>query len=226
MRIKDIPKEAQPRYKAKHFGIETLNDAELLAIIIGSGVKGFSALDIANMIMKEYSSLQSLNKTHIESLRGIQGLDDINLLKIESIFEVHRRLLMPNNNLATIPITASSIYERYNYLENSSQEALIVVMMNKQNNIIKEQTIALGNESSVNIPIKVIITSLLLAKCDKFILIHNHPSGNVSPSQDDIFVTSLIKEKADVLDIALYDHIIVYPGGYYSFLEHNKMEFL
>ncbi len=221
MKIKELPPELRPREKALHHGIENLTDEELLTLIIGSGVKGCSALDISRNLLGTYLSLSSLANTNFSSLEEHFGLSKNTALRLLATFEFHNRLNSPFYQHHYSINSAEDIYMRYRYLENYSQEVLAIVMFNRKRVIIKEKILYKGTNENVNISVKEIYTELIMSRCSSYALIHNHPDGISEPSEDDIFFTNLIEETCNNLNIKLYDHIIIYPGGYYSFAQNS-----
>ena len=217
MRIKELPKEIRPREKAQQFGIEKLFDEELLALIIGSGVKGCSAIEIARNLLMTYQTLESLANANLSSLEEHFGLSKTTALKLLATFEFHHRLITPMYQKQALIRGSEDIYLRYRYLENYEQEVLIIVLLNHRNKIIKEKVLYKGTSDGVSISPKEICAELIMNKCKKYVLIHNHPDGSKEPSDDDKYSTNLINKIADDLQISMYDHIIIFPGGYYSF---------
>ena len=222
MRIKDLPKQSRPREKAIIYGIETLSDEELLAIIIGSGVKNKSAIEIADSLLKTYANLFCLSKAKLVSLKSEFGLSKISALKLEATFEFHRRLLTSKYQDLSKITSLENIYGRYKNLEDHEQELLVILMLDRYSQILKEKVLYIGTENDVSFNIKEIIIELLQTNTKKFVLVHNHPNGEKTPSEEDILSTSLIAEKARSLNIKLIDHVIIYKGGYYSFKENMQ----
>ena len=219
MKIRELPREIRPREKALHYGIESLSDEELLALLIASGVKGCSAMDISRDLLTTYLTLSSLANANLSSLEEHFGLSKITALKLMATFEFHNRLNSPLYQHRYLIGSSQDLYERYRYLENFTQEVLAIVMINKKKEIIKEKILYRGTNSDLSISPKEICLEIISSRCSQFVLIHNHPDGNTNPSEEDIYATEVIKKTADSLQIRLFDHLIIYPGGYYSFNE-------
>ena len=222
MRIKELPKEIRPREKAFHYGIDTLSDEELLTLIIGSGVKGHSALDISRELISSYLTINSLANANLSSIEEHKGLSRNTALRLLAAFELHNRLNSPLYQHDYSIKNAQDVYLRYRYLENYSQEVLAIVMLNKKKMIIKEKILYKGTGENIDISPKEVYSELILSHCSSYILIHNHPSGSVEPSDEDVLATEIIENTCKVLQITMFDHIIIYPGGYYSFNECSK----
>lgn len=219
MKIRELPREIRPREKALHYGIESLSDEELLALLIASGVKGCSAMDISRDLLTTYLTLSSLANANLSSLEEHFGLSKITALKLMATFEFHNRLNSPLYQHRYLIGSSQDLYERYRYLENFTQEVLAIVMINKKKEIIKEKILYRGTNNDLSISPKEICLEIISSRCSQFVLIHNHPDGNTNPSEEDIYATEVIKKTADSLQIRLLDHLIIYPGGYYSFKE-------
>lgn len=224
MKISDIPYYLRPREKAMCYGIEKLNDQELLALIIGSGVRGYSAVDIANELLKTHgNSLELLAKTTYESLQDYQGLKKSIALRLLATFEFNRRLNSSLYKSVAKIEDPGDVYKRYQYLENFDQEVLIILMLDSKMKIIKEKLLYKGTKDSFSIDVREVVQEVILAKAKLFILIHNHPDGNKDISKEDLLATKMVQKSSSSLGIKLVDHIVIFKGGYSSILM-NKNE--
>ena len=215
MKISDIPSNLRPREKALQYGIEELSDQELLAIIIGSGVRGHSAIDIAGELLQTYaSSLEALSNTNYTSLLGHLGLKKSIALRLLATFEFHKRLISNRYQKVSKIESAEQVYFRYRFLENFDQEVLIILMLDLKGRIIKEKTLYKGTFDSFSIDVKQVIQELILAKAKSFYLIHNHPDEEPRASEEDILATKVIEKASKNLSVKLVNHIIIYKGGF------------
>ena len=221
MKIADLPKEAKPREKAFCYGICELDDYELLAILIGSGVKGHSAIEIGKSLLETFITLPHLSIASLNALQTQRGLSRISALKLVAAFELHRRLSSPKNSTHQVITETSQINERFRYLETLDYEVIILVMLNRKKEIIRELTKYKGSFGSCSFDFKEIILDLLDSKCSSFVLVHNHPDGSDRPSENDVVSTAILRDKAEEFGIRLFDHVIIYKNGYYSFREHG-----
>lgn len=220
MRISDIPIDLRPREKAIRYGIEELTDQELLAVIIGSGVRGSSALDIAGELLQTYyNSMYSLSNSNLVALKEHNGLKESTALKLLATFEFHHRLNSPKYQKQETIKSAEEVYSRYQYLENYDQEVLILIMLDSKKRIKQEKLLYKGTFDSFSIDVREVIQTILLAKAKYFILIHNHPDEEDKPSDNDIIATKAIEKSAKNLGVFLLDHIIIYRGGYSSIIK-------
>ncbi len=221
-KIKDLDPSERPREKALKYGVDSLSDEELLALIIGSGTKAVSVLEIAEHITKTYKNLANFSLENYTGLNAIKGIKKSKTLLLLAIFEFHKRVIRQNNSKKTAIGNALDVYSRYYDFSLKTQEILLLLLLNKKGEVIKEVELYKGTSSSIDISIKEIMYQILIGQGDSFIVVHNHPSGNVLPSNDDIITTSLLKRKASELDIELKDHIIITKDAYYSFNENER----
>ena len=215
MKISDIPINLRPREKALQYGIEELSDQELLALIIGSGGKGNSAIDIAGELLKTHAnSMESLSNTNYRSLLGYLGLKKSIALRLLATFEFHKRLNSSKyiNSLKIEGI--NDVYFRYKNMENLDHEEFVILMLDLKHRIIKEKTLYKGTVDSFEVDLRQVLQELILAKAKYFYLIHNHPDEESSPSHDDILTTKLVEKTTRNLGIKLVNHLIISKGGY------------
>ena len=215
MKISDIPINLRPREKALHYGIEELSDQELLALIIGSGGRGNSAIDIAGELLKTHAnSMESLSNTNYQSLLSFLGLKKSIALRLLATFEFHKRL---NSSKYKNPPTIESIHDvyfRYQNMEDLDHEELVILMLDLKLRIIKEKVLYKGTFDSFEIDVREILRELVLAKAKYFYLIHNHPDEESGPSDNDILSTKIVGKAAKNMGIILLDHLIIFKGGF------------
>ena len=219
MKISDIPVNLRPREKALQYGIEELSDQELLALIIGSGGRGNSALDIAGALLVGHaSSMESLSKANYVTLLGYSGLKKSIALRLLATFEFHKRLAK-NRYQETVKIDSDEdVYFRYKYFENFEQEVMVLVILDTKKRFIKEKILYKGTSDSFTIDVKDVIRELLLAKAKYYYLLHNHPNEESEASKEDILTTKIVEKASKNFGIKLLNHLIVYKGGFTSIL--------
>ena len=226
-RIIDLDDNDKPREKAERFGIEALKDEELLALIIGSGTVGHSVLDIARDLLKDNKYLWNLTNKSEHYFHTFKGLKKANALKLLAALEISRRInekqfiLREENN----PVTSESLYRRYFLkLSSSTQEQLVIIILNKNKEIVREKILYLGDDNCVKVNYRDILRLLMIHNGYYFYLIHNHPNNSHEPSQADIVFTKKIDEKTRQINVKLLDHIIISKNGYYSFLHAQLLQ--
>ena len=217
MKISDIPINLRPREKALMYGIEELSDQELLALIIGSGGRGNSAIDIAGELLKTHAnSMESLSNTNYCSLLSYLGLKKSIALRLLATFEFNRRLNTYKYKNPSRIDTIHDVYFRYQNMENLDHEELVILMLDLKHRIIKEKVLYKGTFDSFEIDVRQVLQELVLAKAKFFYLIHNHPDEDSSPSDDDILSTKIVEKASKNMGINLIDHLIIFRGGFSS----------
>ena len=220
-KIKDLAIIDKPREKAKRFGIESLKDEELLALIISSGTVGHSSLDIAKDILDDCHHLSVLINKPLLYYHGFKGLKNANAFKLLAVFEITKRIKEKELYVKEEKqvITSESLYQRYALrLVGLTQEQLIIIILNKNKQIITEKTLYCGDENNIPINYRDILRLIMIHNGYYFYLIHNHPNDSFLPSEADVTFTKKVEAKAKHINVKLLDHIIISRKGYYSFL--------
>ena len=223
MKISDLPFEQKPREKAIFYGIDTLSDGELLAILIGSGTKGKSALEIGNELLFEYQNLYLLSKDNFSNLKKHKGISLANSLRLEACFEIAKRINKNQKIFLKQPSSPEDVYKLDSYLSKENTEKAVLVLLNKKRCIIKEKIIDGKYTSSVTITAKEIINEVLMSNAYYLVLIHNHPNEECDPSEDDNIATEYLLDILHTIGACLFDHIIISSDFYYSYREHQKL---
>lgn len=220
-KIKDLPPEERPREKALHYGIEKLSTQELLALIIGSGTQGHSALEIGHRLINNYRGLYLLSLTPINQLIKEKGINQANGIRLLAAFELAKRFELISNQDLWVFKQPEDVFLRYRLrLSSSDKEQLWILLLNKKNIFLKELLLYQGNDNTLEIRPMEIIKEALKNEAKKFILLHNHPFGKAYPSEEDIKTTRYIKNLALQFGLLVLDHLIIAQMDYYSFLEH------
>ncbi len=200
------------------YGIESLSNVELLAIIIGSGTKNHSALDIAHEIIRDKRGLFNVFHCPYQDFLAYSGLNKTSAIKLSATLELGKRYQIgsaePENSAADFQM----IYQKYApMLSGQLQEKIIIITLNRQKKIIHEHLLSIGSENNVSCSIRDILRTLILNKGTYFYLIHNHPGNHIEPSNQDIAFTSAIITEAKRIGFSLIDHLIISDEGAYSF---------
>ena len=223
MKISDIPINLRPREKALVYGIEELSDQELLALIIGSGGRGNSAIDIAGELLKTHAnSMESLSNTNYRSLLSYLGLKKSIALRLLATFEFNRRLNTYKCKNPSKIDNIHDVYFRYQNMENLDHEELVILMLDLKHRIIKEKVLYKGTFDSFEIDVRQVLQELVLAKAKFFYLIHNHPNEESGLSDDDILSTKIVEKASKNMGINLIDHLIIFRGGFSSIKNFNE----
>ncbi len=221
--IKDLPTLDRPREKAFRYGLASLSDVELLALLISTGYEGKSALEIASDLLRDYRGLISLSKVDLNELKNIKGIKEAKALNLAAIFELHSRLSIKEKESEENEIDGDYLYNKYKEkLSSSSQENLILIVLNSRRRILREKTLYIGTENNMLFSYKDIWRELLVSQGKYFYLIHNHPGKSCSPSKEDKIFTSELFLESRRIKIPMIDHLIIGNDGYYSFLDVKK----
>lgn len=224
--IKTWPEDERPREKLVKFGPEYLSNAELLAVIIGTGINtgkySQSAIDLAKTIILRFDSLKNLINTSFNELISISGMGISKAAKIIAVFELGKRALsMQNGN--NIKFRCSEEVANYYIplMKDLKKEQFKVILLDIKNKIIKDILISQGSLTASIVHPREVLKPAIQASAASVIFIHNHPSGDPEPSSDDIEVTNRLCRSCSILGINLLDHIIVAENGYYSFKQKD-----
>lgn len=223
--IKNWALEDRPREKLLLKGTSSLSPAELLAILIGSGTRNESAVELAKKMLKAANNnINELAKFDIKQLTKFKGIGEAKAVTIAAALELGRRrkseeILQRKTILSTID---SFEYFR-SYLGDLAHEEFHYITLNNASLIIEHHRLSKGGLSGTTIDPRIILRQALMNNASKIILAHNHPSGSLKPSDSDILITKKIKEAAKIMDITLLDHLIITQDRFYSFAESNAL---
>ncbi len=224
MKIKDLPDSEKPREKLIKFGVHNLSDSEILSIILRTGIKNYSVKDISLNLLKEIKEIKNLKNYNYYSLSKLKGIGSIKAMELAASIELGKRIFL-NDVKQKIKVNNTRIvFELYNdYFKDIYQEQFICLYLDSKKNLIESKILFIGtiNQSIVH-PREVFKYAYKLSS-SALICVHNHPSGDVTPSSDDINFTTRLKEIGKIMGIEVLDHIIIGYNIYYSFLEHGKM---
>jgi len=219
--VKELPPDDRPREKLLLRGAQSLSDAELVAILLRTGKKGKSVLEIARELISNEGNLAMLATKTVDSLQKISGIGKDKAATLAAAFELSRRILSQPKWLSNKKITSpQDIAEIFiPILRDDNKEKFIVVCLNSANKIKKHETISIGNLNSSVVHPREIFKVAIDNSSASIILIHNHPSGNPEPSNEDIRITKKIVETGKIMEIPVFDHLIIAGETYTSFVE-------
>ncbi len=223
--IRELPLEERPREKMMIYGEQALSNAELLAIILRTGTAKKSAIDIAhNLIEKCSADFSDLNQFSLEELCEIEGIGPSKACQILSSLELGRRIQRSNFKSKTKVTSPDKIFEFFkSEIGHEKVEKFIIVLLNTKNEIIKWEIISVGSLNASIVHPREVFNKAIKKNAAAIIAVHNHPSGHVSPSQEDMNVTMRLKEAGKIVGINLIDHIIIGRERYYSFKENDQL---
>jgi DNA repair protein RadC len=213
----------RPREKLLLKGKATLSDAELLAILLGSGTVSVSAVDLAKQILgAANNNLHELAKLSLKDLMKFKGIGEAKAITIISALELGRRRKDSEPKKREKIIVSSDVYDLMRpYLWDAPREEFWVVLLNRANEVIRTEKMSEGGVAGTVVDPKLIFKTALDHLASALILVHNHPSGNLKPSQADLQLTKQLKEAGKFLEINVLDHIIFTDNGFYSFIDEG-----
>lgn len=208
-RIHDLPESERPREKMASRGAAALSDAELLAIFLGTGTVGRSAIDVGRDLLAKYDSLSGLSRRTLTELRKVKGVGFAKAVHLSATFELGRRLALEKFSERKID-SPESVYELLGpEMRSLTKESLRVLLLDTRHHLIRVEEVSLGSLNECIAHPREILHACIAHSAYGFILAHNHPSGDPSPSRADRDLTRRIAEAANLLQIKFLDHVIV-----------------
>ncbi|MDX2282974.1 MAG: DNA repair protein RadC [Bacteroidia bacterium] len=215
--------EDRPREKLMQRGMDALTDAELVAILLGHGFRNKSALALARELLDRFDGLGGLARTGVDALTAVPGIGPAKAVGLVAAFEMGRRKgigLEP----ATVVRQAQDVARYFSAkLADLDQEVFYVVYLNRANEIRAVREISRGGLTSTVIDPRIVFREAVSLMAASIILVHNHPSGSLRPSEADLSITRRLSEAAKLFDMQVLDHIIVSARGHYSFADHQVL---
>lgn len=225
LKITDWAVEDRPREKLYQKGTSSLSDAELLAILIGSGTRKRSAVDLGReLLVLVDNNLNSLGKLSISDLKKIKGIGNARAITIAAALELGRR-----RKLAEIPDVpqikcSKDVFDLLNpLLADLVHEEFWILFLNRSNKVINRMKLSQGGISGTVTDVRIVMKKAIEYLASGIIVCHNHPSGNLNPSESDTKITQKIKEAGNIIDIQLLDHLIISEKDYYSFADNGLL---
>lgn len=215
----------QPREKLRDKGPQALSNAELLAILIGSGTTGMSAVDLMQDILRDCNNnLNTLGKMTIRQLCDYKGIGEAKAISILAACELGKRRQMETPEERPDLGTATLIYNHMHpVLQDEDVEEFWILLMNQNHRLIKKIRIARGGISEVSVDVRIIIREAVLVNATMMAVCHNHPSGSLRPSSMDNDLTYAIQKACSLMRIKFLDHVIITDGAYYSYHEKGRI---
>ncbi len=215
----------QPREKLRDKGAQALSTAELLAILVGSGYPGMSAVELMQKIMNDCNNnLNTLGKMTIRQLMDYKGIGEAKAITILAACELGKRRQQEKAEERPEIATATQVYNHMHpVMQDFDVEEFWVLLLNQNFRLIKKMPIAHGGISEVAVDVRIIIREAVLANATILVVCHNHPSGSIRPSRQDDALTKAIQQACSVMRIHMMDHVIVADGHYYSYHEEGRL---
>ena len=225
-RIEEWPPEERPRERLYHQGAAALADAELLAIQIGAGVRGRNAVELARDLLVSYGSLSALAARGVAELAGRPGLGRAKAVRLAATFELTRRLRSRNGHGAGRAVLSSpaEVYARYGPLmEDLDKEVFRIALLDAQNGLLRDVVVSEGTLSASLVHPREVFKPAILESAASLILLHNHPSGDPTPSREDLRLTRQLVECSRLLELHIHDHVVIGRGRFASLAERGEL---
>ena len=224
VKIKEIPLNERPRERLINKGAASLSDEELLAIILKTGYKNMSAKALAAYILSYFKGIENLKDIDYFKIKKIKGIGDAKACELVALVALSKRINRKIVTLTGVKInTPTKVFEFYKDKISASQEQFYCIYLDAHKQVIKEKLLFIGTNNYSLVHPRDIFKESYLLNATSIICVHNHPSGDVTPSKEDINITNRIKEVGYLLGIPINDHIILCNNKYYSFLENGKI---
>ncbi|MBA7518051.1 hypothetical protein ES705_10116 [subsurface metagenome] len=223
--IKDWALEDRPREKLLGKGLNSLTDAELIAILIGSGNRNESAVELAKKILKGVkNNLNELGKLTVEDLMASKGIGEAKAVTIIAALELGRRRKQADIMEKKKISGSKDVFEFFQpVLADLPYEEFWILLLNRSNKIIEKFKISQGGISGTVIDVRMILKNAIEKLASSIILCHNHPSGNLQPSEADKKITTKLKDAARIMDMQVLDHLIITDSSFYSFADEGML---
>jgi DNA repair protein RadC len=225
IKIKDIPVNERPRERLINSGASNLSNEELLAILLKTGTKQVSSKLLASKLLASVDDIKNLKDLNYQNLVKIKGIGKAKACLLLATFELSKRMNREVAIINDLKINNSKII--YNYykdvIENKMQEHFYCVYLDNQKKVIKDKLLFIGTINQSLVHPREIFKEAYLLSASSIICVHNHPSGNVIPSKEDLLITDKLVEIGNLFGIKILDHIIIGKSNYYSFYENNNI---
>jgi DNA repair protein RadC len=215
--IKNLENINKPREKLQKLGCKALKNYELMAVLLGTGVKGKDVISLSKELVRLFE--KGFDTLELEKLLSIHGLGSAKASQILSAIELSKRFLVKNHNQKIT--SAKDIYEELKAYKHKQQEYFIALYLDGANHLVNTEVISIGTLNQSLVHPREVFSYAIQKRCVSIIIAHNHPSGILEPSQEDINVTKRLQEAGKILGIEVLDHVIFTKNGFYSFEEEG-----
>jgi DNA repair protein RadC len=219
-RVKDLPLADRPRERLKRLGAEALNSDELLAVVLGTGSKKDSVLQLSRALISRFGSIHGLSDATLEELQTVPGIGYAKALKLKAAFSLSKRChSITIQEILTIDSPKEAFLVSQPYIKNEKREVFLAVLLNIKNCLIAVEIVSIGILNATLVHPREFFFPAIRRKAHAVIAVHNHPSGNLQASEADISITRQLIKAAEIIAIPILDHLIISQDRYYSFKE-------
>ena len=225
MKINEWAKEDRPREKMERLGAEALSNAELLAILIGSGTPNESAVELMQKVLSQSNNnLNTLGKKSIKELMAFKGVGPAKAITILAACELGKRRQQELAEERLRLDSSQGIYQLMRpTLQDLDAEEAWLLLLNQQCKLIKKMRLSHGGLTQTMVDVRILVREALLANATRIVLCHNHPSGSLHPSREDDHLTERVKKACDLMSLHFIDHLIITDGAYYSYRDEGRL---
>lgn len=220
--IQALPPDLRPRERLRAHGAGALSTAELLGIIIGSGTRSATAVDVAAALLARYGTLSRLLRASVYEIAGHRGMGQVKAIKVAATLELARRLLDPGPSRYIVRTAADAAAVIMPAMLGLDREHFRVIMLNTRHEILDIVEVSVGGLSSAPVHPREVFKEAIRASAAAVIVVHNHPSGSPEPSRDDVLITEQLHAAGRVVGIELLDHLIIGERSYTSLREARQ----
>jgi len=222
--VHDLPKQERPRERLQRFGPEALSAQELLALVIGRGTPGKSVVNIAQELLVKFGNIKAISEATIEELSKIKGIGLAKAAQIKASFELGKRqeleIELDDLDIKKPQDVVKAIRAR---IQDKAKEHFKLILLNTRNKIIGISTVSIGTLNTSLVHPREVFKDAIMHNAASVVLAHNHPSGDIEPSENDLTITKRLVEAGKILGIEVLDHIIVTKAGFFSFKEKGLL---
>ena len=222
-KLKEIPKIDRPRERLINFGAESLSNEELLSILLKTGTKDVSVKELASTILNKMGEINKLSEMNYHVLSSIPGVGSAKACTLLAVVELSKRITRKNASLNNVIIKSADIaFDYFRYIfKDQKQEYFYVIYLDNKKRVIENKLLFKGTLNQSIVHPREVFKSAFILSASSIICVHNHPSGNVEPSKEDINLTKRLSEIGILMGIKVVDHLIISDDKYFSFLENN-----
>lgn len=224
--IHDLPAAERPRERMMKYGPEGLSAAELLALILGRGIRGESVMVTAQRLLSRFGSFDTMAKAPLAELSSVRGIGPAKAAQLKATFELNRRLdqqVSAPESREAVKAPADALKQVSALLKGKKKEHFVTILLDTRNRVIRLAQVSMGTLDSSLVHPREVFQEAIVSSAASVIFVHNHPSGDLSASEDDIKLTRRLKEAGELLGIEVLDHLIVSDAGFASMRERKLL---
>jgi DNA repair protein RadC len=221
LRIRDLPEEKKPREKLRKYGPASLKNDELMAVILGKGTRKEGILELSKRIMSQYGNQAVLSRGDVDTLEKVLSLSPVQACQVVAAFELGKRMF--GRTTEVFLKSPEEVFEYARDMARLKKEHLRGLYLDTRNKLIRDEVIAIGTLNASLAHPREIFHPAIESNAAAILLVHNHPSGDPLPSNDDIELTKQVHEASKIVDIDVLDHVIIGSQNYYSLKESTEI---